>query len=102
MTERRYLYLITEDEREPDNAGLVEDREKPRLTAQKNVETVTQHRDMETGETWDMSVVSLGYHDFEDEAAVANNMVDVATQNLTEVDSKHPEAAGLNPAEYGA
>jgi len=98
---RKHFYLVTEA-RDEDRVGGVEATDSRYVNAEKNVETVLHMRNRETGDTWDRKVVSLGYHDFEDEDDYQENSFGVIKQKLGEIDASHLEKAGLEPAEVVA
>lgn len=96
---RRYFYLVTESETEPDRVGGVSVQSMRRQRAKKNEERVASKRNIETGETWDEHYVSLGHHDFEDEDDYEERVGEVIQEKLQEIDAEHLESAGLEPEE---
>lgn len=92
---RKHLYLITADERDDSLVGNVEFSPNRHANGKKNEQRPLDMRNRKTGDTWVREVVSLGYYDFEDEDDYKQNMGDVATKKLGEVDTRHLEKAGV-------
>lgn len=97
MSVRKYMYLITENEKNPDDVGKIEIASNPRHGTTKNEETTQEMQIVDTGERYDMAVVSLGYHDFENEAAYRDHDGTIVRRKLLDVDDRHLEKAGIDP-----
>jgi hypothetical protein len=93
---RKHLHLITNHPDE-DYIGLVEFRDHPVPTVEKNKEGVVKKRNIETGEGYAIRAVGMGYVDFEDEADYEENALPAIKEKLAEIDVEHLENAGLDP-----
>lgn len=97
---RKWLYLVVEH---PDEelVGKVRATDHHYARTEKNEQRPVDRRNLDTGETYEEWLVGLGYHDFDSQAAYADDdrFVEVVEQKLGEVDTEHLEAAGLDPAE---
>lgn len=93
---RKHLYLITSH---PNDSyeGLIESREKRYEMAKKNEETRVDKRNVETGESFTMKIVSLGYHDFETAEPEDETLISVYQDKLAEIDVGHLRNAGMDP-----
>jgi len=91
---RRHLYLITDHPNE-DYIGKVEAREKAYTRTEKNVERPVDTLNIDTGERCTISVVGLGYHDFDDRDDYEESFKPVVDRKLREVDQQHLDKAGV-------
>lgn len=97
MTVRKHLYLVVESSRDSDIVGCVEHRDTRREKSSKNEQTVHHGRDVETLCEWERTLVSMGYHDFDNEDQFERQIDDIIKQKLSEIDERHLRDAGLNP-----
>jgi len=91
---RRHLYLITDHPNEY-YIGKVEPREKAYTRTEKNVERPVDTLNIDTGERCTISVVGLGYHDFDDRDDYEESFKPVVDRKLREVDQQHLDKAGV-------
>lgn len=98
---RRHFYLIVDSPHDDRIAGCdIQDSRYP--GASKNEQTVQHRRNLETGETYEETIVSLGYEDYESESAYEANVVEDMNEKLAEIDDQHLRDAGVDPAEVTA
>lgn len=98
---RKWMYLIVDSPHE-DYIGNVSIRDSQMQTdARKNERGQTRKLNRETGETYVETVVGMGYHDFEDEEDYEENIGEVMPEKLAELEDRHLESVGVNPAEFG-
>lgn len=97
MSVRKYMYLITASEKDPDDVGKVEVSSKPRHGAEKNVERTNSMLVVDSGERYDVSIVGLGYYDFENDAAYREHGGEIVRQKLLEIDDQYLETVGIDP-----
>lgn len=95
---RKHLYLVV-DHPNDDLVGNIEvtDSRKPRSA--KNEQTTSDKRNVETGEFYQQTNVSLGYVDYENEDEYEDQIVDDMKRKLVEIDERHLHDAGLDPDE---
>lgn len=96
---RKHFYLVVENERHEDREGGVTIFDNRLTPSEKNSQTVHHKRDLETGETWNATYVSLGYYDFEDEDEYVENGVEIIEEKLAEIDEQHLIDSGVEPEE---
>lgn len=96
---RKHLYLVVENERHPDREGGVSIRDSRAPRSSKNEQTVQHMRNFETGDEWDVTHVSMGYVDFDDEDEYEEQIGDAVKRKLTEIDERHLRDAGVDPEE---
>ena len=93
---RKHFYLITEHP-DDDRVGQVQTTDKRFETAEKNVETVHQKRNMETGEEYEESLVYCGYMVYDSARQYQLKAMEDTIAKLREIDESHLDAAGLDP-----
>lgn len=93
---RKHLYLIV-DHPEDDRVGQVKITDTRLPRSDKNNRTPASAMNVETGERWEYTVVSMGYVDYEGEEEYEEKIADDVQEKLTEIDEGHIEAAGLDP-----
>ncbi|MUV59957.1 hypothetical protein [Halobacterium sp. CBA1126] len=98
---RRHFYLIVDSPNE-DRVGGCDIRENRYPQSSKNEQTVQQKRNLESGETYEETIVSLGYEDYENEAEYEDSVVEDMNEKLAEIDDQHLRDAGVDPEEVGA
>lgn len=96
MSVRKFLYLITGNEKDPDQVGQIEITSKRYVDAEKNEETSHDMTVIDTGDSFVKSVVGLGYHDFENEAEYRDHDGTIVRRKLLEVDEEYLEKAGID------
>jgi len=96
---RKHLYLVIENERHPGRNGGVSVRDSRAPRSSKNEQTTQQMRDIETGDEWEVTHVSLGYVDYDDEDEYEEQIGDDMVDKLGEIDEQHLRDAGLDPDE---
>lgn len=94
---RKHLYLVVENEERPEREGGVQIFDSRLTPSSKNEQTVHHMRNMETGETWEKTLVSMGYVDFDDEDEYEEQIGDAVKRKLTEIDERHLHDAGVDP-----
>ncbi len=98
---RRHFYLVV-DSPHDGRVGGCDIRDSRYPGASKNEQTVQQRRNLESGETYEETIVSLGYVDYESESEYEANVVDDMNEKLAEIDDQHLRDAGVDPEEVGA
>lgn len=93
---RRHFYLVVEAPNE-DVVGGVDIREQRYEAAKKNEQRTIHKRDLDTNEQFTETVVSLGYHDFEDEDDYQDRNWLVTLEKLSEIDETHLQDADVEP-----
>lgn len=84
---RRHFARVTDGDGHPDlREGLLEVRSKPFPTLKKGEERVSHRLNRETGEEYDVKMVYLGYHDFENQEEYEQSLQEVVEQKMDEVD----------------
>jgi hypothetical protein len=91
---RRHFYLVV-DAPDEEVVGGVDIREQRYEAAKKNEQRTIQKRDLDTNEQFTETVVSLGYHDFENEGDYKERNWVVTLRKLNDIDQQHLEDAGL-------
>lgn len=91
---RRHFYLVVDSPKE-DFVGGVDIHDMRYEAAKKNEQRTIRKHNVRTDERFTEEVVSLGYHDFEDEADYDDRVNDVVLEKLQEIDDRHLEAAGV-------
>lgn len=95
---RKHLYLVTEHYNE-DRVGTLKITDTRREPSKKNHETTHHVANKETMEMHETKVVSCGYIDFLSEESYENASWGVFLDKVAEIDNRHLEKAGLDPAE---
>lgn len=87
---RKYFAKVVDADGHPDfNDNHVEIREKPFPTLEKGEEGIVQRRNMDTNEAYEMKMIGLGYHDFEDEDKYEEKLNEVIAEKLDEQGIEH-------------
>jgi len=94
---RKFLYLVVENEERPEREGGVSILNSRATPSEKNVQTVHHMRDMDTGERWTKTMVSLGHADFSDQEEYEEQIDDVVDEKFAEIDKRHLLDAGVDP-----
>lgn len=93
---RRHLYLITEHEDDSEVGGVMVSKRKD-LWPEKNREGDILKCDEEAQENISVGKkVCLGFHDFEGEHTIPEELPEVVDRKIGEIDSKWVEKAGID------
>lgn len=95
---RKHLYLII-DHPDDERVGQVEITGDRKPVSEKNSRTPCDMHDLDTGERWSYTVVSMGYVDYDGTREYKQQIGDDVVAKLDEIDADHLIAAGLDPDE---